>query len=142
MMTQRQTRFLILAVFLIPPLLFLFLLLLAVFRGDNADYFARENMVTISAAVAKFQSTHGEPPAGDNAAIFRALEGANTNNAVFVESARTNAAGEILDSWGTPYQIRIGNGAQIVIRSAGKDRVWGDSDDIVYDSAKRDFVTP
>lgn len=140
-MTQRKTRLIILVIILIPPVFIITLLMPSILRKDNPGFFARENIGTISSALTKYRATYGELPQGDSATIFRTLEGANTNNDVFIEAAKTNAAGEILDSWGSPYKIQIDNGTHIVIRSPGKNRIPGDADDVVYDSAIHDFVT-
>jgi hypothetical protein len=44
--------------------------------------------------------------------------------------AVTNGAGELLDGWATPYRIEFIDRSNFVIRSAGKNRTFGDKDDI------------
>ena len=56
--------------------------------------------------------------------------------------ARTNAAGEPVDLWQTPYRIELAGPTNFVIHSAGKNQKFGDADDIVFNSALNDFVTP
>ena len=46
------------------------------------------------------------------------------------------------DYWGTPYRIEIVVQTNYVIRSAGKNRTFGDKDDITFDSVKHGFVKP
>jgi len=77
------------------------------------------------------------PLFGDNQAIHRAvLTSADTNLPVF-KPHWTNAAGEALDMWGTPYQIQIVHGTNFVIRSAGKNCILGDKDDVVFDGSEK-----
>jgi Type II secretion system (T2SS), protein G len=72
-------------------------------------------------------------PAGDNAAIARALSGANPRKANFLNftSQDLNTSGEVIDPWGTPYKFELQDGKPPSIRSAGPDRIFGDEDDLV-----------
>ena len=54
----------------------------------------------------------------------------------------TNATGDLIDIWQTPYQIELAGPTNFVVRSAGKDLKFGDSDDIVFNGALNDFVKP
>ena len=55
---------------------------------------------------------------------------------------KTNASGEMIDIWQTPYRIELVGRTNFVISSAGKNRKFGDKDDIVFNSASNDFVKP
>ena len=46
------------------------------------------------------------------------------------------------DPWETPYQIQFFQQTNYIIRSAGKDKIFGDKDDIIFNSASNDFVKP
>lgn len=48
----------------------------------------------------------------------------------------------MVDPWGTPYQIDFFQQTNFVIRSAGKNRKFGDTDDIILNSASNNFVKP
>ena len=54
----------------------------------------------------------------------------------------TNSAGEVVDVWRTPYQIRFIGPTNFIIRSASRSRNFGDADDIVFNSASNNFVKP
>jgi len=54
----------------------------------------------------------------------------------------TNAAGEVLDIWRTPYRIELAGPTNFVIHSAGRNQKFGDADDIVFNSLSNDFVKP
>jgi len=53
-----------------------------------------------------------------------------------------NSQGELLDVWQTPYQIKILAQTNFIIRSAGKDKIFGDADDIIFNSVSNDFAKP
>jgi len=55
---------------------------------------------------------------------------------------KTNATGEVIDVWDTPYRIELMGRTNFIIRSAGPDRQFGNADDIVFNSASNDFVKP
>ncbi len=46
-------------------------------------------------------------------------------------SRRTNAVGELLDIWGTPYFFHQMSAQQMEIRSAGLDKTLWTQDDII-----------
>jgi len=54
----------------------------------------------------------------------------------------TNAAGEVVDIWRTPFRIELVGQTNFVIRSAGQNHTFGDKDDIVFNSISNDFVKP
>lgn len=43
----------------------------------------------------------------------------------------TNNAGQFVDPWGTPYDIVFESTNRVTIKSAGKDKVFSDKDDVV-----------
>jgi hypothetical protein len=55
---------------------------------------------------------------------------------------RTNAQGEILDLWNTPYKIEIVGQINFIVRSAGPNKKFGDADDVVFNSISNDFAKP
>lgn len=69
---------------------------------------------------------------GDNANIIQCLTGKNKRKTEFIRfpPSRFNSKGEILDNWGVPFKISVNN-EEITIVSAGKNKKFGDSDDIV-----------
>lgn len=54
----------------------------------------------------------------------------------------TNASGELIDIWQTPFQITFVEQTNFIVRSAGPDRQFGNSDDIIFNSISNDFVKP
>ena len=59
-----------------------------------------------------------------------------------LRGGRTNSQGEMLDPWRTPYRIEAHARANFIVRSAGKNREFGDKDDIVFDSLRNALVKP
>jgi hypothetical protein len=54
----------------------------------------------------------------------------------------TNGTGNLIDIWQTPYHIELVGPTNFVIHSAGGNQKFGDSDDVIYNSASNDFVKP
>lgn len=71
-------------------------------------------------------------PLGSNAEMLAALLGRNARHEVLLSSNHPslNAAGELLDRWGTPLFFHAQSASRIEIRSAGPDRQMGTADDI------------
>jgi hypothetical protein len=70
----------------------------------------------------------GSFPTGNNLSIAKALLG-RTEKKVLILSVRKsdmNDKGEILDPWGTPLRFYFSDN-EVMIRSAGPNRVWEDS---------------
>lgn len=80
-----------------------------------------------------YRAACGENPVGNNAEIAGALAGGNARRARFLpDDARRNAAGELLDPWGTPYFFHQLSAREMEIRSAGPDRRMWTEDDAVW----------
>lgn len=74
-----------------------------------------------------------EPETRDQ--VSRVMQEISEEGNVFVR----NKEGDLIDAWGTPFDVRLvhdGNGCLIVVRSAGRDRVMGSGDDLVYDALR------
>ncbi len=70
----------------------------------------------------------GTYPTGNNVSIMKALLG-QTEKKVLILSVRKselNDKGEIMDPWGTPLQFYFSHN-EVMIRSAGPNKVWEDS---------------
>lgn len=70
----------------------------------------------------------GSYPVGNNIAVSKALLG-QTDKRVLILTVRKNdmnEKGEILDPWGTPVQFYFSSN-EVMVRSAGPNKVWEDS---------------
>lgn len=65
-----------------------------------------------------------------------------TNQHQFSFANRTNTSGEVIDIWQTPFQIKLVELTNFVVRSAGPNKIFGDADDIIFNSVSNDFVNP
>jgi hypothetical protein len=54
----------------------------------------------------------------------------------------TNHSGAMVDAWQTPYRIELIGQTNFVVHSAGKDKIFDDADDIIFNSLSNDFVKP
>lgn len=78
--------------------------------------------------IQQYKEFVGTYPGGNNIAIAKALLG-QTEKKVLILAVRKsdmNDKGEILDPWGTPLQFYFSHN-EVMIRSAGPNKVWEDS---------------
>ena len=70
----------------------------------------------------------GSYPTGNNLTIAKALLGRGEKKVLIlaVRKSDINDKGEILDSWGTPLRFYFSDN-EVMIRSAGPNKVWEDS---------------
>lgn len=84
--------------------------------------------------LAAYRRVVGEFPVGeDNRQIVRALLGANAKRLPVLprDHPRLNAAGELVDAWGRPFFFHLLSREQVEVRSAGPDREFYTTDDLV-----------
>jgi len=111
-------------------------------RTDSGYPLSRTKMdvSNINIALKQFDVAGRILPSGDNPSIFRALFGSNVLQIAFLRSERINADGELLDPWGSPYQIEMLGQTNFLIKSAGKNGRWGDVDDYISDGRKDQYL--
>jgi hypothetical protein len=70
----------------------------------------------------------GSYPTGNNATVAKALLGRGEKKVMIlaVRKSDMNDKGEILDPWGTPFRLYFSDN-EVMIRSAGANKVWEDS---------------
>jgi len=70
----------------------------------------------------------GSYPTGNNATVAKALLGRSEKKVMIlaVRKSDMNDKGEILDPWGTPLRLYFSDN-EVMIRSAGPNKVWEDS---------------
>jgi hypothetical protein len=70
----------------------------------------------------------GSYPTGNNATVAKALLGRSEKKVMIlaVRKSDMNDKGEILDPWGTPLRLYFSDN-EVMIRSAGANKVWEDS---------------
>jgi hypothetical protein len=80
-----------------------------------------------------YRTRMGENPFGTNAEIMKAVMGENPKQAKLgpPEGQKLNAAGELVDRWGTPYFFHQLSKSSMEVRSAGPDKVMWSEDDVV-----------
>ena len=98
----------------------------------------------LHAEIVNYQNEFGGYPNGNNAQVLKKLFGDNPERIEFLrpKNMSINKAGEFLDPWGTPYIINFLSTNGFIIDSAGRDKIFGDADDIVFNSVSNDFVKP
>jgi hypothetical protein len=78
--------------------------------------------------IQQYREFAGSYPTGNNSQIVKALLGQTEKKILILAVRRTalNDKGEIVDPWGTPLQFYFSNN-EVLIRSAGPNKVWEDS---------------
>jgi hypothetical protein len=125
-------------------LFFLALLMPASRPSRSKSVRCRVNLMMLRSGIENYQNEFGSYPTGDSMQILKKLLGDNPQKIKFLrpENMSLNQAGEFLDPWGTPYVISFSSTNSFVISSAGKDKIFGDTDDIIFNSISNDFVKP
>ena len=80
-----------------------------------------------------YRQQFAELPVGNNAEITRALMGRNPKGVKFLIPGElpTDAEGQLVDHWQTPYFFHQLSGTRMEIHSAGPDRQMHTPDDVV-----------
>lgn len=83
---------------------------------------------TLILGIQQYRQFVGTYPEGDNVSITKALLGQTDKKVLILGVRRSdlNDKGEILDPWGTPVQFYFSHN-EVMIRSAGPNKVWEDS---------------
>ena len=78
--------------------------------------------------IQQYREFAGSYPTGNNQQIVKALLGQTEKKILILAVRRTelNDKGEIVDPWGTPLQFYFSQ-TEVLIRSAGPNKVWEDS---------------
>jgi type II secretory pathway pseudopilin PulG len=97
----------------------------------------RIEMQSLLNALHYYQAEFDKYPSGSSSEILQALLGNNPKKRVLLETRSTNNAGQFVDPWGTPYEITFESTNHVMIRSAGKNRSFGDKDDVTAGTSRR-----
>ena len=122
---------------------YIFLPLLAGGRQPKIPL-AKTEIAKLRAALNQYRAEFGEYPSGTSAEILKILLRENSKKIQFftVNPKWVNSAGELVDPWKTPYEIKIFQQTNFAIRSAGPNRAFGDKDDFIFNSVSNNFVKP
>jgi hypothetical protein len=98
-------------------------------RGDEKVAKFNADCDNLIMGIQQYREFVGSYPTGNNVAITKALLGQAGEKKVLILAVRRadlNDKGEILDPWGTPLQFYFSHN-EVLIRSAGPNKVWQDS---------------
>lgn len=95
-------------------------------------------------AIAQYAVVFQKYPTNDNAGLTKNLTGDNPQQLTLLNllESSTNKDGQMVDVWGTPYQFTFHSTNSFVITSAGENHVFGDTDDVVFNSATNTLPPP
>lgn len=93
---------------------------------------ARDEAEEVALNIRNYSQRFGGNPVGTNAEIVKSLTGGNEARATYLpqQLQRLNGAGELIDSWGTPYFFHANSATEMEVRSAGPDRTLHTPDDL------------
>ena len=88
-------------------------------------------------ALRYYEAEYDQYPPGSSSEILQVLVGNNPKKKVFLSIPErfTNSTGEFIDPWGTPYRILFESTNHVTIQSAGKNRIFGDHDDVTMSTS-------
>jgi hypothetical protein len=123
--------------------LYLFTPLFGVAGRSKADT-TRLEEAEMANAIARYATVFQRFPADNNAALTKNLIGDNPQQVMFLNLVQTstNKDGQLVDIWSTPYKFAFNSTNSFTITSAGENRTFGDTDDLVFDSRTNSLGAP
>ena len=110
-------------------------------KSDPAAQF-NNNAENLILGLQQYKEFTGAYPVGNNVSITRAMQGKNDQKVLIlsIRQIDLNDKGEIVDPWNTPYRFYF-SGDEVLIRSAGPNRIWEDDDSPQADDLYRSTLT-
>ena len=95
-------------------------------------------MRSLLGALQYYETEYDKYPSGSSSEMLHVLRGNNPKKKVFlsIPERSTDKTGEFVDPWGTPYRIIIESTNGVTIQSAGKNRIFGDNDDVIMSAPR------
>jgi hypothetical protein len=89
----------------------------------------------LAGAIANYAIVFHGYPVGENATVTKALMGTNPQQLKFLNvGGDAIKDGQFVDRWDTPYKVNFSSTNSFIIISAGENRSFGDTDDVIFDS--------
>ena len=115
------------------------------YSGPGRMGITRSRAQALLIGIIIYKDEFGSYPIGINAVVTKSLRGENLKHKMFANfdgrsPQAINQSGQCVDGWGTPFQIDLSATNSPVIRSAGRDKIFGNKNDIGFD--KNSFVKP
>lgn len=107
-------------------------------RGDPKILKFQADADNLILGLQQYREFVGTYPTGNNITIAKALLGRSEKKVLIlaVRKSDMNDKGEILDPWGTPLRFYFSDN-EVMIRSAGPNKVWEDSNVATADDLYR-----
>lgn len=111
-------------------------------RGSAST--TRTEEAQLANAIAQYAVVFHNYPTNDNAGLTKNLTGDNPQQLrlINLSESSTNKDGQMVDIWSTPYKFTFNSTNSFIITSAGENRTFGDTDDIVFNSATNTLPPP
>lgn len=91
----------------------------------------------LAKAISHYATVFQQFPTNDNAALVKTMIGDNPQQLMFLNlgTTSTNQSGELVDVWSMPYKFTFISTNSFTIISAGENKTFGDTDDVIFNSA-------
>ena len=99
-------------------------------------------IAAIADAVDAYSLEYGQCPSSTNQELVKELTGQNAMELRFIvlHRGQLNRYGEVVDAWDTPLRFISSRHGPVQIISAGPDRTFGTSDDVMNSSSPPDAM--
>src|SRR6185312_1576835 len=111
-------------------------------RGKVATTRSEEGQ--LADAITQYAVVFQRYPSENNAALTKNLTGDNPQQLTLLTLAEssTNKDGQLVDVWNTPYKFTFNSTNSFTIASAGANKAFGDTDDVIFDSISNALPKP
>ena len=98
----------------------------------------------LAKAISRYATVFQQFPTNDTTGLVKAMTGDNPQQLTFLDlgTTSTNQNGQLIDIWSTPYKFAFNSTNSFIITSAGENRTFGDTDDVVFNSATNTLPPP
>ena len=112
--------------------------------GRNKTETTKLEEAELARALNHYESVFQQFPTNNNAALVKAMMGENPQQLMFLNlgATSTNHDGQLIDIWSTPYKFVFNSTNSFTITSAGENRTFGDTDDVVFNSESNTVTKP
>jgi hypothetical protein len=98
----------------------------------------------LARALNHYETVFQQFPTNNNAALVKQMTGENPQQLLFINlsATSTNQDGQLIDIWNTPYKFMFNSTNSFTITSAGENRTFGDTDDVIFNSVSNKVAQP
>jgi hypothetical protein len=105
--------------------------------GPSRMHTTRTRAEALLRGLETFERDFGNYPTGNNVSIVNALVRADPKKRSYLQTdgrspSAINEQTQLVDAWGIPFQVDFQGTNSPMVRSAGRNKVFGDADDLNF----------